>query len=48
MQGASLKVKSLPKGFYELEFGNWGMGSYNILSLLVNVDPKGIDDRLWI
>lgn len=34
-------IKHLRKGFYEVEFGNQGMGGYNILSVLVNVDPKG-------
>ncbi|HWC18082.1 MAG TPA: hypothetical protein VG498_13765, partial [Terriglobales bacterium] len=34
-------VKHLPKGFYEVEFGNHGMGGYDVLSVLVNVDPKG-------
>jgi hypothetical protein len=42
------KIKHLPKGFYELEFGNRGMGGYNILSVLVNVDPKGMEDRLCV
>jgi hypothetical protein len=28
------KVKHLPKGFYEVEFGNGGMGGYNVLSVL--------------
>lgn len=42
------KVKHLPKGFYEIEFGNGGTGGYNILSVLVNVDPKGAKDALCV
>ncbi len=34
-------IKPLPKGFYEVEFGNHDMGGYNVLSVLVNVDPNG-------
>jgi hypothetical protein len=41
-------IKHLPKGFYEVEFGNHGMGGYNVLSVLVNVDPKGTKDRLCV
>jgi hypothetical protein len=41
-------IKHLPKGFYEVQFGNRGMGGYNILSVLVNVDPKGAKDRLCV
>lgn len=41
-------IKHLPKGFYEVEFGNHGMGGYNVLSLLVNVDPKGTKDSLCV
>jgi len=33
-------IKHLPKGFYEVEFGNHGGGGYNSLSVLVNVDPR--------
>jgi hypothetical protein len=40
------KIKHLPKGLYEVEFGNGGNGGYNILSVLVDVDPKGAKDRL--
>jgi hypothetical protein len=39
-------VKHLPKGFYEVEVGNRGMGGYHVLSVLVNVDPEGTNDRL--
>jgi hypothetical protein len=42
------KVKHLPKGLYEIEFGNEGMGGYNILSVLVNVDPRGAGDKLCV
>jgi hypothetical protein len=41
-------IERLPKGFYEIEFGNRGMGGYNLLSVLVNVDPKGSRDRLCV
>jgi hypothetical protein len=41
-------VKHLPKGFYEVEFGNRGMGGYNVLSVLVNVDPKGMAGALCV
>jgi hypothetical protein len=41
-------IKNLPKGFYEVEFGNRGMGGYNVLSVLVEVDPKGTKDRLCV
>jgi|SRR3954465_14398187 hypothetical protein len=41
-------IKHLPKGFYEVEFGNHGMGGYNVLSVLVNVDPKGIPGALCV
>lgn len=41
-------IKHLPKGFYELEVGNHGGGSYHVLSVLVNVDPKGQDDKLCV
>lgn len=41
-------VKSLPKGLYEVEFGNGGHGGYNILSVVVAVDPKGTKDRLCV
>jgi len=45
------KIKHLPKGFYEVEFGNGGNGGnggYNVLSVLVDVDPKGAKDRLCV
>lgn len=42
------KIKHLPKGFYGVEFGNGGMGGYNILSVLVNVDPMGTKDKLCV
>ena len=41
-------VKDLPKGVYEVEFGNHGGGGYDVLSVLVNVDPKGTNDRLCV
>ena len=41
-------IKHLPKGFYEVEFGNHDMGGYNVLSVLVNVDPKGIPGALCV
>jgi hypothetical protein len=41
-------IKHLPRGFYEVEVGNRGMGGYHVLSVLVNVDPKGENDRLCV
>jgi hypothetical protein len=41
-------IRHLPKGLHEVEFGNRGMGGYDILSVLVNVDPKGTKDRLCV
>jgi hypothetical protein len=41
-------IKDLPKGFYEVEFGNHGMGGYNVLSVLVNVDAKGTAGALCV
>lgn len=41
-------IKHLPKGFYEVEFGNHGGGGYNDLSVLVNVDPAGTNDKLCV
>ena len=41
-------IKHLPKGFYEVEFGNHGGGGYNDLSVLVNVDPRGANDKLCV
>lgn len=41
-------IKHLPKGFYEVEFGNHGGGGYNDLSVLVNVDPTGTNDKLCV
>ncbi len=41
-------IRHLPKGFYEVEFGNHGNGGYNIMSVLVNVDPKGTKDKLCV
>jgi hypothetical protein len=41
-------IKHLPKGFYEVEFGNHGMGGYNVLSVLVNVDPNGKPGALCV
>lgn len=40
------RIKHLPKGFYEVEVGNHGGGGYHVLSVLVNVDSKGTDDKL--
>jgi hypothetical protein len=42
------KITHLPKGFYEVEFGNRGNGGYNILSVLIQVDPKGTKDGLCV
>lgn len=41
-------IKHLRKGFYEVEVGNHGMGGYHVLSVLVNVDPRGTNDRLCV
>ena len=41
-------IERLPKGFYEVEVGNHGGGGYHVLSVLVNVDPKGANDRLCV
>ena len=41
-------IKHLPKGFYEVEFGNHGGGGYNELSVLVDVDPKGTNEKLCV
>ncbi|HTC95169.1 MAG TPA: hypothetical protein VK699_17115 [Terriglobales bacterium] len=41
-------IKHLPKGFYEVEIGNHGGGGYSDLHVLVNVDPKGTNDRLCV
>jgi len=41
-------IKHLPRGFYEVQVGNHGMGGYHVLSVLVNVDPKGGNDRLCV
>lgn len=41
-------IKHLPKGFYEVEVGNHGMGGYHVLSVLVKIDPKGTRDRLCV
>jgi hypothetical protein len=41
-------IRRLPKGFYEVEFGNQGQGGYNSLSVLVNVDPKGNTDGICV
>jgi hypothetical protein len=41
-------IKHLPKGFYEVEFGNHGNGGYNILSVLIQIDPKGTKNRLCV
>jgi len=41
-------IKHLPKGFYEVEVGNHGGGGYHVLSVLVNVDSKGVNDRLCV
>jgi hypothetical protein len=42
------RIKHLPKGFYEAEVGNHGGGGYHVLSVLVNVDPKGTNDSLCL
>jgi len=42
------KIRRLPKGFYEVEFGNQGQGGYKSLSVLVNVDPKGSTDGICV
>ena len=41
-------IKHLPKGFYEVEFGHHDMGGYNVLSVLVTVDPQGIPGALCV
>ena len=41
-------IRHLPMGLYEVEFGNHGMGGYNVLSVLVNVDPKGLPGALCV
>jgi hypothetical protein len=41
-------IKRLPKGFYEVEVGNHRGGGYHVLSVLVNVDPKGANDRICV
>lgn len=41
-------IKHLPKGFYEVEVGNHGGGGYHVLSVLVDVDPTGANDRLCV
>ena len=42
------KVKRLPKGFYEIEFGNRDRGGYNTLSVLINVDAQGTNDKVCV
>ena len=34
--------------FYEVEVGNHGGGGYHVLSVLVNVDSKGANERLCV
>ena len=41
-------IERLPKGFYEVEVGNHGGAGYHVLSVLVNVDPQGANDRLCV
>lgn len=41
-------IQHLPKGLYEVRFGNRGEGGYNTVSLIVNIDPKGARDRLCV
>ena len=41
-------IKHLPKGLYEVEIGNHGMGGYYVQSVLVNVDPNGTNDRICV
>lgn len=41
-------IRHLPKGFYEVEFGNYGGGGYNSLSVLVDVDPRSANDQLCV
>jgi hypothetical protein len=41
-------ITRLPRGFYEVEFGNHGQGGVNSLSVLIHVDPKGTRDRLCV
>jgi len=41
-------IKHLPKGFYEVEIGNHDMGGYDVLFVLVNVDPKGTVGALCV
>ena len=42
------RIKHLPKGFYEVEVGNHGGGGYHVLSVLVNIDPIGSNDKLCV
>ena len=41
-------IKRLLKGLYEVEVGNHGGGGYHVLSVLVNLDPKGTSDKLCV
>ncbi len=41
-------IQHLPKGPYEVRFGNRGQGGYNTVAVLVNVDPRGTKDRLCV
>jgi len=47
-ENGKFKIKHLPNGFYEVEFGNHGMGGWNILSVLVSVDEEGTADKLCV
>jgi hypothetical protein len=47
-EDGEFSIKHLPKGFYEVEFGNHGMGGYNVLSVLVSVDPNGESGALCV
>jgi hypothetical protein len=42
------RIQHLPKGFYEVEVGNHGSGGYHVLSVLVNIDPRGANDKLCV
>ena len=41
-------IQHLPKGLYEIRFGNRARGGYNIVSLIVDIDPKGARDKLCV
>lgn len=44
----NFNIQHLPKGLYEVRFGNRGEGGYNTVSLVVKIDPKGARDNLCV